>query len=53
MNKQNENNNIKIKICGIKNIKILNYLIKNSIDFYGLIFYEKSPRFVDINIACL
>ena len=51
MNKQNENNNIKIKICGIKNIKILNYLIKNSIDFYGLIFYEKSPRFVDINIA--
>ena len=41
----------KIKICGIKNLKILNFLIKNSVDYFGLIFYDKSPRYVDINQA--
>lgn len=38
---------MRIKVCGMKypdNIKALNKL---SIDFVGMIFYEKSPRYVD------
>ena len=50
MNKQNEKN-AKIKICGIKNSKILKFLIDNSVDYFGLIFYEKSPRFVNLELA--
>ena len=34
----------KIKICGIKDISTLDCCIKNKVDFYGLIFYSKSPR---------
>ena len=48
MNKQNENKNRKIKICGIKNSNILKFLVDNSVDYFGLIFYEKSPRYIDI-----
>ena len=34
-----------IKICGIKDLNILNKLIElESIDFIGFIFFEKSPR---------
>ncbi len=39
---------IKIKICGITSA----YIAKNlSIDAIGLVFYEKSPRFVNIGTA--
>ena len=32
------------KICGLKNIESLYCCEENNVDFYGLIFYEKSPR---------
>ena len=40
-----------IKICGIKDLNILNQLIElEAIDFIGFIFFEKSPRNVSKNI---
>ena len=41
----------KIKICGIKTIKTLQCCINNKIDFFGLVFYEKSPRNISIKRA--
>jgi len=41
----------KIKICGIKDIKTLDCCIKNNVDFFGLIFYKKSPRNISIKDA--
>ena len=39
-----------IKICGIKDLNILNQLIElEAIDFIGFIFFEKSPRNVSNN----
>ena len=39
-----------IKICGIKDLNILNQLIElEAIDFIGFIFFEKSPRNVSKN----
>ena len=32
------------KICGLKNIETLNCCEKNKVDFFGMIFYKKSPR---------
>ena len=40
-----------IKVCGITQLKQLQQLDGLSIEFAGLIFYEKSPRFVDDKIA--
>lgn len=37
-------NKSKIKICGIKEIDILDCCIKNKVEYFGLIFYKKSPR---------
>jgi phosphoribosylanthranilate isomerase len=36
--------NSKIKICGITKISTLICCIENNIDFYGMIFFNKSPR---------
>ena len=44
-------NKSKIKICGIKDIKTLDCCIENKINFFGLIFYKKSPRNININDA--
>ena len=41
----------KIKICGVQNIKTLKCCIDNKIDYFGLIFYKKSPRYVTNNQA--
>ena len=41
----------KIKICGIKDIRTLECCVKNRIDFFGIIFYKKSPRYIKINEA--
>ena len=41
----------KIKICGINEIKIIDCCINNDIEYCGLIFYEKSPRFVNLELA--
>ena len=39
------------KICGLKNIESLLCCEKNSADFFGMIFYEKSPRNISFNEA--
>ena len=44
-------NNSKIKICGIKKIETLKCCIKNNINYFGLIFYKKSPRYVSYENA--
>ena len=43
--------NIKIKICGIKNTIILDFCNKLNIDYCGLVFYNKSPRNINIKKA--
>ena len=40
-----------IKICGIKNKDTLTCCEKNRIDFFGMIFYSKSPRNISIKNA--
>ena len=44
-------NKSKIKICGINEIKIIDCCINNDIEYCGLIFYEKSPRFINLELA--
>lgn len=39
-----------IKVCGMKNTKNIEELISLDIDFMGLIFYQKSKRFIDTKI---
>ena len=38
-------------ICGIKNLETLDCCIANNVDFFGLIFYKKSPRNIEIKDA--
>ena len=40
-----------IKICGIKNKQTLLCCEKNNVDFYGMIFYHKSPRNINFQDA--
>ena len=40
-----------IKICGISEIDTLKTCINNNVDFYGMIFYGRSPRNIKINVA--
>ena len=42
---------MKFKICGIKNLEILDCCVANNVDFFGLIFYKKSPRNIEIKYA--
>ena len=44
-------NKSKIKICGIKDIKTLDCCIEKKINYFGLIFYKKSPRNIDYDNA--
>ena len=46
-------NKIKIKICGQNNPAIINYCLDLNISYQGLIFYEKSPRFIDMDTLSL
>ena len=39
------------KICGLKNEESLICCEKNNVDFFGIIFYDKSPRNISINEA--
>lgn len=36
-----------VKVCGLKDEQNINDLLQLPIDYIGLIFYEKSPRYVD------
>ena len=44
-------NKTKLKICGINNINTLQCCIENNVDFFGMIFYEKSPRHISFEKA--
>ncbi|MDC1054711.1 phosphoribosylanthranilate isomerase [Alphaproteobacteria bacterium] len=39
------------KICGLKNKESLFCCEENKVDFFGMIFYEKSPRNITLNEA--
>ena len=40
-----------IKICGIKTIETLLFCEKKNVNFFGMIFYSKSPRNISIDDA--
>ena len=40
------NNPINVKICGIRDAKIVAHLIKCNVAYAGLVFYQKSPRYI-------
>jgi phosphoribosylanthranilate isomerase len=42
---------MQVKICGIRDSETLNHLMQNKADFFGLVFYPKSPRFCDLDSA--
>tara|TARA_Y100001970_G_scaffold105869_1_gene132606 strand:+ start:11214 stop:11846 length:633 start_codon:yes stop_codon:yes gene_type:complete len=42
---------VKFKICGLKNINSILCCEKHNVDFYGMIFYSKSPRNIQIEEA--
>ncbi len=44
--KRNSYNNINVKICGIRDADILAHLIKHKVAYAGLVFYQKSPRYI-------
>ncbi len=41
-----ENNQPKIKVCGLTKVEQIQELISLKVDFLGFIFYENSPRYV-------
>ena len=41
------------KICGIKNVETLNCCEDNKVNFFGMIFYEKSPRNISLKEASI
>ena len=42
---------IRVKICGITNTADMDASIKYGVYYAGLMFFEKSPRYVDLNLA--
>ena len=42
-----------IKICGIQNKETLLCCEKNKVNFFGMIFYKKSPRNISLNNASI
>ena len=44
----NTKKNMKIKICGQNNPRIIEHCLNLPIDYQGLIFYEKSPRNISV-----
>ena len=41
----------KFKICGIKDTKTIDCCINNNVNYFGLIFYSKSPRYIELSQA--
>lgn len=44
---------IEVKICGLKTIETLDAALEANADYIGLVFYEKSPRHVDVEMAAM
>ena len=44
---------MKIKICGQNNPRVIEHCLNLPIEYQGLIFYEKSPRFIDMETLTL
>ena len=44
-------NKIKIKICGIKEIATIDCCIENNVEYFGLVFFEKSVRNINLELA--
>lgn len=42
---------IKLKVCGLRNLEQIQELIALDTDFLGFIFYEKSPRYVQNHLT--
>ena len=42
---------VRVKICGITNTSDMDASIKYGAHYAGLMFFEKSPRFVNLNLA--
>ena len=42
---------VRVKICGITNTEDMDVSIKYGTHYAGLMFFEKSPRFVNLNLA--
>ncbi len=42
-----ENNQPKVKICGITNLEDARFVAGALVDFMGFIFYDKSPRYIE------
>ncbi len=42
---------IEVKICGLKTLEALEAALEAGADYVGLVFYAKSPRYVDIETA--
>lgn len=40
------NDQLKIKVCGLRQLTQIQELITMNTDFLGFIFYEKSPRYI-------
>ena len=45
------NSKIRVKICGITNIADMDTCLRHGVHYAGLMFFEKSPRFLDLNLA--
>ena len=39
------------KICGLKKINIIDCCERKNVDFFGMIFYDKSPRYITLKQA--
>ena len=42
---------LKVKICGLKTINQINASVKGNAEMIGLMFYNKSPRYINIKTA--
>ena len=45
------NSKIRVKICGITDIADMNTCLRYGVHYAGLMFFEKSPRYLDLNLA--
>ena len=42
---------VSVKICGITNTDDMDATIRYGTHYVGLMFFEKSPRYIDLNLA--